>query len=74
MIAVGALAGDDKQASLLSLPAAATTVIPALVSFTTASVIIDEAGPPILKLRTAAVFELVFSGDKIQSRPATTVA
>ncbi|CAB4600429.1 unannotated protein [freshwater metagenome] len=53
VIAVGALAGDALHASMLSLPAAATTVIPALVSFRIASLRIVEADPPILKLTTA---------------------
>ena len=74
MIAVGALAGDALHASMFSLPAAATTVIPALVSFRIASLRIVEADPPILKLTTACVFELVLSGERIQSRPAITDA
>ena len=72
VIAVGALAGDALHASILSLPAAATTVIPELVSLRIASFNEADALPPILKLTTACDLEFVFSGERIQSRPAIT--
>ena len=53
VIAVGALAGDRVHASVVSLPAAATTVIPAFVSYKIAAFSAVEKPPPILKLRTA---------------------
>ena len=74
VIALGALAGERVHASEFSLPAAATTVMPALVRRRIASLRAEDAGPPIERLRTAWLFGLVLSGDIIQSRPAITVA
>ena len=53
VIADGALAGDRVHASVDSFPAAATTVIPALVRRRIASLIEVDAAPPIERLRTA---------------------
>ena len=65
-------AGDFVQASARSFPAAATTVIPALTSLSTASLKAEDLVPPILKLRTACVFGFGFTGERIQSRAAIT--
>ena len=73
VIADGALAGETPQASILSLPAAATTVIPEFVNLRIASLTLVDALPPIERLTTACVFGLVLSGERIQSRPAITV-
>ena len=72
MIALGALAGERVHASVDSLPAAATTVMPAFVKRKIAVLSDAEAGPPILKFKTACVFGFGFSGLKIQSRAAIT--
>ena len=72
MIALGADAGERVQASVDSFPAAATTVMPAFVKRKIAELTAAEAFPPILKFRTACVFEFGFSGLRIQSRPAIT--
>ena len=53
VIALGADAGERVQASVDSLPAAATTVIPAFVKRKMAAFTAADAFPPILKLRTA---------------------
>ena len=53
MIALGALAGERVHASVDSLPAAATTVMPAFVKRKIAVFSDAEAGPPILKFKTA---------------------
>ena len=71
-MALGALAGERVHASVDSLPAAATTVIPAFVKRKIAEFNAADAGPPILKFKTACVFEFGFSGLSIQSRPAMT--
>jgi hypothetical protein len=53
VIALGALAGERVHASVDSFPAAATTVIPAFVSRKIAEFSDADAGPPILKFKTA---------------------
>ena len=73
VIAVGALAGERVHASFDSLPAAATTVMPAFVRRKIASLMAEEALPPIERLRTAWLFGFGLSGERIQSRPAITV-
>jgi hypothetical protein len=53
VIALGADAGDLVHASVDSFPAATTTVIPAFVNRKIASLRAADAGPPILKFKTA---------------------
>ena len=53
VIALGALAGERVHASVDSLPAAATTVMPAFVKRKIALFSDADAGPPILKFKTA---------------------
>ena len=72
VIALGALAGERRHASVDSLPAAATTMIPAFVRRVMLLFTAADFPPPILRLRTAALFGFGFSGLKIQSRPAIT--
>ena len=72
MIADGARAGDFKQASLLSFPAATTTVIPLFVNLVTAASIVEEPPPPSDIFTTAWVFGFGFSGERIHSIPAIT--
>ena len=72
VIALGAPAGDRVHASVDSFPAAATTVIPALVKRRIAAFMAAEPDPPILKFSTAWVFGFGFSGLKIQSSAAIT--
>ena len=72
MIALGAPAGERVHASVDSLPAAATTVMPAFVKRKIAELSDAELGPPILKFKTACVFGFGFSGLKIQSSAAIT--
>ena len=72
MIALGALAGERVHASVDSLPAAATTVMPAFVKRKIAELSAADEGPPILKFKTAWVFGFGFSGLKIQSSAAIT--
>ena len=72
VIALGALAGDLVHASVLSLPAATTTTMPAFVKRWIAVLSASDFAPPIERFKTAALFEFGFSGLKIQSRPAIT--
>ena len=72
VIALGALAGERVHASVDSLPAAATTVMPAFVKRKIAEFKAADADPPILKFKTACVFGFGFSGLKIQSSAAIT--
>ena len=60
------------HASVRSLPAATTTVIPSFTKRSMASLSASDFGPPILKLRTACVFGFGFEGERIQSREAIT--
>ena len=60
VIAFIAEEGDFVHASTRSLPAATTTVIPALTKRSIASLRASDFGPPILKLRTACVFGFGF--------------
>ena len=55
-----------------SLPAATTTVIPALTSLSIASFRDSDLPPPILRLSTACVFGFGFVGERIQSSAAIT--
>ena len=66
------LAGERVHASVDSLPAAATTVIPAFVKRRIASFSAADAGPPILRFKTAWVFGFGFSGLRIQSSAVIT--
>ena len=72
MIAFTAEAGDLVHASVLSFPAATTTVMPSLTILSTTSLTAVDLFPPILKLSTAFVFEFGFAGERIQSRAAIT--
>ena len=60
VIALGAPDGERVHASAPSLPAAATTVIPALESFSIALFKAAEVGPPIERFNTALLFEFGF--------------
>ena len=60
------------HASVDSLPAATTTVMPAFVKRKIAEFNAADADPPILKFKTACVFGFGFSGLKIQSSAAIT--
>ena len=53
VIALVADAGDLVHASVRSLPAATTTVIPSLTRRSIASLSASDFGPPILKFSTA---------------------
>ena len=53
VVAVGALAGEERQASWLELPAATATNTPFVVIFATASLIACEKPPPRDMLATA---------------------
>ena len=66
--ALAGRAGDCVQASTLLLPAAATTVTPALCKLLTAVSVADEAPPPRLMLATAGLMWLA----RTRSMPATT--
>ena len=72
VIAEGARAGDLVHASLLSFPAATTTVIPLFVNLVTAASIVDDAPPPRDMFTTACVLGFGFSGESIHSIPAIT--